>query len=94
MNDVYGADAIAILLSGRRDNMKLEIYGHQYRTLRGFIKAVILRQVCSLTGHAKAKFHACTCIERLPDGMNANIGVSFVCPTCHYSKAGDIISGL
>lgn len=73
---------------------KYELYGYAYKNIWSLIKAIIRRQICSLQGHPKAKFYAATTVEPLPDKMNANIGVTFVCPNCCKSWAGDVKAGL
>lgn len=94
---VIAIGAAIILLKkpkGPEIKYKYELYGYAYKTIWHLMKMIIRRQICSLKGHPKAKFYAATCIEALPDKMNANIGVTFVCPSCYKSWAGNVKAGL
>lgn len=73
--------------------MKWELYGYQYKNFYRLVRAIIIRQICSLRGHPRAKFYAATGVEPIENTSNANIGVTFVCPDCHKSWAGDVKAG-
>ena len=61
-------------------------YGYKLR-YKSFIKLFFLRIFCT---HKTAKFHACTGANRIGNGDNIEVGVSFACPKCHRSWAGGI----
>lgn len=66
--------------------MKINAYGHKL-SLKSFIRMFIARIFCT---HKGARFHACTGADRIGNGDNIEIGVSFVCPKCHRVWSGDI----
>ena len=66
--------------------MKVKAYGYEL-TLKRFLKIFLTRLICT---HKSAIFHACTGCERVGNGDNVNIGVSFVCDRCRRVWVGDI----
>jgi len=68
----------------------ISVWGYNF-TLKRFLITLFWRIFCN---HSTAMFHACTCATREPETSdNITVGVSFVCPRCKRSWAGDIVSG-
>jgi hypothetical protein len=67
----------------------IDAYGYGL-SLKRFLVVTFWRLFCN---HKQAKFYACTGAQRW-DKDNVTVGVSFVCPRCKKTWAGDIVAGL